>query len=89
MKKAKRPVTWVVYRRTLHGKLVGVNAVCERSEWDALERAQPGYHTLVQAGFTNEGEAEQLARNTPVGGVPVGVSLVPVAPRGAPGPTFG
>jgi hypothetical protein len=74
MKKAKRPVTWVVYRRTIHGKLVGVTAVCERSEWDEMERAQPGYHRLIKAGFTNEVEAEKLARSAPVEVAPVGVS---------------
>jgi hypothetical protein len=81
MKKAKCPVTWVVYRRTIHGKLVGVNAVCERSEWDEMERAQPGYHTLIQAGFTNEVEAERLARRGPVevvsGGGPVPAATSP------------
>jgi len=38
-----------------------MDAVCEQSEWEAMERAQPGYHTLVQAGITNE--AERLARS--------------------------
>ena len=31
-----------------------------------MERAQPGHHTLVQAGITNEGEAERLARSKSV-----------------------
>jgi len=57
---------WVVYRMTVRGKINGVNAVCEQSEWEAMERAQPGYHTLIQAGITNEGEAERLARSCPV-----------------------
>ena len=39
-----------------------MNAVCERGEWEAMERARPGYHTLVQTGIFNEGEAEKLAR---------------------------
>ena len=56
-------LSWVVYRMTIHGKPSGMNAVCEQSEWEAMERAQPGYHTLVQAGITNEGEAERLARS--------------------------
>ena len=29
-----------------------------------MERAQPGYHTLVLSGISNEGEAERLARGT-------------------------
>jgi hypothetical protein len=41
-----------------------MNAVCEQSEWDEMERARPGYHTLIRAGITNEGEAERLARGT-------------------------
>ena len=63
MKKEQR-VSWVVYRMTIHGKESGMNAVCEQSEWDAMERAQPGHHKLIQAGITNEGEAERLARGT-------------------------
>jgi len=59
--------SWVVYRMTLHGKGSGVSAVCEQGEWEAMERDRPGYHTLVRAGITNEGEAERLARG-PVDG---------------------
>ena len=43
-----------------------MNAVCEQCEWDAMELAQPGRHALIQAGITNEGEAERLARSSPV-----------------------
>jgi hypothetical protein len=64
MKKAEVAVTWVVYRMTIHGKKAGVNAVCEQGEWDAMELAQPGYHTLIRSHITNEGEAERLARGT-------------------------
>jgi hypothetical protein len=53
---------WVVYRMTLHGKSVGVNAVCSQSEWDAMELSRPGYHTLLRAGIATEAEAEKLAR---------------------------
>ena len=62
-------VLWVVYKMTLHNKQVGVNAICEQGEWEAMELARPGYHTLVQAGIANEGEAERLARGT--SGAPV------------------
>jgi hypothetical protein len=62
--KNEKCVSWVVYRMTIHGKESGMNAVCEQSEWDAMERAQPGHHKLIQAGITNEGEAERLARGT-------------------------
>jgi hypothetical protein len=53
---------WVVYRMTINGKLSETNAVCEQSEWDAMEMARPGYHALVKADIPNEGEAERFAR---------------------------
>ncbi len=62
MKKAVEPA-WVVFRMTIHGKNSEMSAVCEQAEWDAMELAEPGHYTLVQAGITNEGEAERLARN--------------------------
>jgi hypothetical protein len=57
-------VSWVVYKMTLHGRTDQMNAVCEQSEWDEMELARPGYHTLVQAYISDEGEAEKLARGT-------------------------
>ena len=63
MSKGKGRVSWVVYRMTIHGKDSGMNAVCEQSEWDAMQLATPGHHTLIQAGIGTEGEAEQLARS--------------------------
>jgi len=54
--------TWVVYRVTLRGKDRAVSAVCEQAEWDALQLAQPGCHTLVRSGIPSEPEAERLAR---------------------------
>jgi hypothetical protein len=68
MRNNEKSLLWVVYRMTIHGKPGGMNAVCQQSEWEAMEHAQPGYHTLVQAGITNEGEAERLARSGPVDG---------------------
>lgn len=55
---------WVVYRKVLRGDDEAVNVVCAQAEWDALERAKPGEPTLVQAGISNEGQAERLARGT-------------------------
>jgi hypothetical protein len=55
-------MTWVVYRVTVLRKPGGASAVCERGEWDALERAQPGHYTLVRAGLASEAEAERVAR---------------------------
>ncbi len=63
MQKDQR-ASWVVYRMTIHGKESGMNAVCQQSEWDAMEQAQPGHHKLIQAGIANEGQAERLARGT-------------------------
>ena len=59
--------SWVVYLMSLHGKPNGMTCVCEQSEWDALELSQPGRHTLIRKGITNEGEAEQFARSNPAG----------------------
>ncbi len=56
--------SWVVYRKTVRGKTLAGNAVCGGEEWDAMELAQPGLHTLVQAGIATEKEAERLARGT-------------------------
>jgi hypothetical protein len=59
-----KTVSWVVYKMTIHKQPEGMNAVCEQSEWDAMERARPGYHALVRAGIPSEAEAERLARGT-------------------------
>jgi hypothetical protein len=64
MAKASAPVSWVVYRMTLHGKSFQVNAVCQQTEWDEMESSRPGYHTLVRSGIPTEPEAERLARGT-------------------------
>src|SRR5260370_42569165 len=66
MRNTEESKAWVVYRMTIHGKPTGMSAVCEQQEWDAMERAQPGHHTLIMAGLTNEGEAERLARRNSV-----------------------
>jgi hypothetical protein len=68
----KKAVSWVVYQMTLHNKAVGMKAVCEQSEWDAMELARPGYHTLIRAGIPTEGEAERLAREEPPSGTSSG-----------------
>lgn len=55
---------WVVYQAAVRGRPGGTNAVCEASEWDAMEEARPGFNTLVRSGIVTEGEAERLARGT-------------------------
>ncbi len=64
MRMTGEAVAWVVYRMNVPGRKIMGNVVCEQREWDALEAERPGYHTLVRAGITNEGEAERLARGT-------------------------
>ena len=56
--------SWVVYRMTLPKNAVGGNVVCEQREWDAIEAARPGFHTLLYTGLRTEQEAEKLARGT-------------------------
>jgi hypothetical protein len=82
MSMTEQSISWVVYRMTIHGKPTQMNAVCEQNEWDAMELAQPGHHTLVQAGIRNEGEAERLARSGPVAGITIKPSDFILPPRG-------
>ena len=66
MAATNQATSWVVYLMNIPGKPEGMRAVCEQWEWDALQLTQHGPHTLIQAGITNEGEAEKLARFGPV-----------------------
>ena len=70
MSTTEKSVSWVVYRMTMRvkGQTTGMGAVCEQGEWEAMERAAPGYHALILAGIPNEGEAERLARSSPLDG---------------------
>jgi hypothetical protein len=43
-------------------KTNGMKAVCEQTEWDAMEKAKPGQYHLIQGGIASESEAELLAR---------------------------
>jgi hypothetical protein len=52
---------WAVYRMTVHNK-PSVNAMCLQSEWDAMELAKPGFHTLIRGGIASDSEAGKLAR---------------------------
>jgi hypothetical protein len=64
MPKSDKAESWVVYLMTVKKDAAGMNAVCEQAEWDAMELAQPGRHTLVRSGIASEAEAERLARGT-------------------------
>jgi hypothetical protein len=66
MRITEESMSWVVYQITTSRKPQGMKAVCEQREWDAMQLAKPGHHTVVQAGITNEAEAERLARSGPV-----------------------
>jgi len=57
------PFEWVVYRMKQRGNQPTHNAVCSQPEWDAMEVADPGHHTLIREHIMNEGEAERLARD--------------------------
>jgi len=70
MRKTVLVEAWVVYKMSLHGKASGPNAVCEQGEWDAMELANPGRHTLIRQGITNEAEAERVARESEGGTTP-------------------
>lgn len=65
---------WVVYKSRLVGEH-GANAVCEQAEWEAMEIANPGHHTLLREGVESEAEAEKLARELPGGTAVKGVNL--------------
>jgi hypothetical protein len=64
MNKSDGTEAWVVYKMAMQGNASGMNAICRQDKWDAMELHRPGYHTLIQAGITNEGQAERLARGT-------------------------
>jgi hypothetical protein len=78
--------SWVVYRMTLPNGEAPRMAVCRQDEWDAMERARPGYHALVLAGIPTESEAELLARGTSGDAAPRGVRRPPTGPGGAAAP---
>jgi hypothetical protein len=53
--------SWVVYLTPLKNTS-RMKAICEQTEWEAMERIRPGFNTLIQAGFSTEGQAEAMAR---------------------------
>lgn len=61
---SRRAEWWVVYQMAGKGSTSGGTAVCTQDEWDAMEIARPGHHTLVRERIANEAEAERLARGT-------------------------
>lgn len=57
---------WAVYSITMPKTSAVLRAVCRQSEWDAMERDQPGRQLLVRGWIESEAEAERLARAGPV-----------------------
>ena len=64
MRKFAQDESWVIYQAVNKGVVDGPNAVCERDEWEEMERVRPGCTSLVQLGIATEGLAERLARGT-------------------------
>jgi hypothetical protein len=86
MRTDNRPLRWVVYLVNVQGKPNGMGAVCEQGEWDVMEAANPGQHSLVRAGIASEAEAEALAREASgyiaPGPKPSPYKLAPKRPKG-------
>ena len=72
----------MVYQAAVKGQETGPNAICEQSEWDAMEAAAPGQNRLIRSGIASEGEAERLARGT--SGDPVARTARSAQPAQAP-----
>jgi hypothetical protein len=66
MRQSNKATSWVVYETPATARMSTMKVVCEQDEWDRLMLDKPEF-TLVRAGITNEGEAEQLARDGTAG----------------------
>ncbi len=75
MRKLQQDESWVIYQAVNKGVVGGPNAVCEKDEWDALERLRPGAHAMIQCGIASEAVAERLARGTSGDPVPRGSKM--------------
>jgi hypothetical protein len=75
-----QPTEWVVYRANIKGNLSGQNAICSQQEWEAMESASPGLHTLIREHIPNESAAEQLARSLQTPAAPPPPRKRPVKP---------
>jgi len=76
--RATNAESWVVYSMPSKGNREGLRAVCDRTEWERMDAAKPGYFTLVRGGLTNEGEAERLARGSSGAAKPRNRKAVPL-----------
>jgi hypothetical protein len=75
MRKLEQNQSWVIYQAVSKGVVMGPNSVCERDEWEEMERLRPGGQSLVQQGIATEGVAERLARGTSGDPVPRGSKM--------------
>jgi hypothetical protein len=66
MRQSNNATSWVVYEIPATARMSTMKVVCEQGEWDRLTLDKPEF-TLVRSGITNEGEAEQLARDGTAG----------------------
>ena len=66
MRQSTEATSWVVYETPETKRMSTMKVVCEQDEWDRLTLDKPEF-TLVRSGITNEGEAEQLARDGTAG----------------------
>lgn len=72
MPKLEQEQSWVIYQVVNKGVVTGPNFVCEKDEWEAMERLRPGAQSVVQMWITSEGVAERLARGTAGDPIPRG-----------------
>ncbi len=63
MHQPHRPQSWVVYQVSFDRNATLMNVVCDKTEWDSLERDRPGDHTLLKSGIPTEAEADRYARS--------------------------
>jgi hypothetical protein len=59
---AAPPRTWVVFRVASPAAGDVALGVCDRAEWEAMQRDLPGYYAPVRDGFASEAAAERFAR---------------------------
>lgn len=70
MRMSSKSECWAVYQKVLRGQQASVRVICEQSEWDAMEKENPGVFPLVRGWIRNEVEAERLAREKPLANEP-------------------
>jgi hypothetical protein len=62
---AKVKLGMTVYLMTIHKRAERLPAICNQSEWDAMELLRPGYHQLVQSGIATETKLKRINMAAP------------------------